>query len=79
MLTPVVSALGRWKQDDQKFKASLAYDKFEANLDFVVTCLKKGKKMKRNILLHKFRFMDASCFIETQPFLVSISAGEIWN
>jgi hypothetical protein len=43
MLTPVVSALGRWKQDDQKFKARLAYSKFELNLDYVITCLKKGK------------------------------------
>ena len=79
MLTPVVSALGRWKQDDQKFKARLAYSKFELNLDYVITCLKKGKNMKRDILLYKFCFMDAINFKETQPFLVSISAGEIWN
>lgn len=42
MLRPVVPALERWEQDDQKVKASFAHSKFEAHLDYVITCLKMG-------------------------------------
>lgn len=35
--------------------------------------------MKGDILLYKVHFMDIINFKETRPFLVSLSAGEIWN
>lgn len=43
MLTAAVPEFRRWKQDDQRFKASLAHSKFSANLDYVITCIRKGK------------------------------------
>lgn len=40
---PAISALRRWKQEDQKFKAFLCHTEFEANLGYMRAFLKKKK------------------------------------
>jgi hypothetical protein len=42
---PVNIELGKWKQEDQKFKATLiCTGEFKATLGYIRSCLKKKKK-----------------------------------